>query len=183
MQKRRFVPGPAMVVSLIALFVALGGTSYAALTIPRNSVGAVQLKDNAVTRWKIHDGAITAAKIDPSLFHTTGVVGEVGGPQYQGTWEPGIASGDQGVWFYKDPYGTLHLQGSAKTSVPGATGTIFTLPSGYRPLGNLHFSVYGSSVSSPAYIKITSGGDVDVLTAQDYVDLSSITFRVPRFVG
>jgi hypothetical protein len=42
----------ANVVSLIALFLALGGGAYA-LTIPRNSVGARQLKKNAVTGSKI----------------------------------------------------------------------------------------------------------------------------------
>lgn len=41
----------ANVVSLIALFVALSGGAYA-LTIPRDSVGAKQLKKNAVTASK-----------------------------------------------------------------------------------------------------------------------------------
>ena len=50
MKKHRFKPSPAMVVSLIALFVALGGTSYAAITaVPKNSVGTPQLKNGAVT--------------------------------------------------------------------------------------------------------------------------------------
>jgi hypothetical protein len=37
-------PSPALVISLIALFVALGGTSYAATNLARNSVGTKQLK-------------------------------------------------------------------------------------------------------------------------------------------
>ena len=41
-------PSPAMVVALLALFIALGGASYAAIKIPDNSVGAAQLKTNAV---------------------------------------------------------------------------------------------------------------------------------------
>ena len=32
------------VIATIALFVAVGGTSYAAVTLPRNSVGHRQLK-------------------------------------------------------------------------------------------------------------------------------------------
>lgn len=32
-------PSPAMVVAMVALFVALSGTTYAAITLPRNSVG------------------------------------------------------------------------------------------------------------------------------------------------
>ncbi len=54
---------PAFVVSVIALFVALAGTSYAAIKLPKNSVGTKQLKKSAVTAAKIKNGAVTAAKI------------------------------------------------------------------------------------------------------------------------
>ena len=40
----------ANVVSCIALFVALGGVSYAATQLPKNSVGAKQLKRNILHR-------------------------------------------------------------------------------------------------------------------------------------
>jgi hypothetical protein len=56
-------PSPALVVSIIALVVALGGTSYAAFSVPRNSVGTRQLKNNAVTTSKIKNGAVTGQKI------------------------------------------------------------------------------------------------------------------------
>jgi hypothetical protein len=55
---------PAMVVACIALSVALGGTSVAAIqALPRNSVGAKQLKRNAVTGPKIKANAVTGAKV------------------------------------------------------------------------------------------------------------------------
>ena len=60
---RRLTPSPAMVVACIALTVALGGTSYAALTLPRNSVGTKQLKKNAVTTLKVKNNAITSPKV------------------------------------------------------------------------------------------------------------------------
>lgn len=53
---RRFFghrPSPALVISLIALSVALGGTGYAAISLQRNSVGNKQLKKNAVTTDKV----------------------------------------------------------------------------------------------------------------------------------
>ena len=56
-------PSPALVVSVIALVVALGGTSYAAFSVPRNSVGPRQLRKGAVTAAAIHNGAVTAQKI------------------------------------------------------------------------------------------------------------------------
>lgn len=50
-------PSPAMVVACIALTTSLAGTSYAtvSLLVPRNAVGVVQLKDNAVTSAKVRD--------------------------------------------------------------------------------------------------------------------------------
>jgi hypothetical protein len=53
----------ANVVSVIALFVALGGASYAVFKLPKNSVGAKQLKKNAVTTAKIKKEAVTGAKV------------------------------------------------------------------------------------------------------------------------
>ncbi|HXZ56035.1 MAG TPA: hypothetical protein VEG40_00460 [Gaiellaceae bacterium] len=52
-----------MVVACIALAVALGGTGYAALKLPANSVGTKQLKKNAVSTKKIQRHAVTGAKI------------------------------------------------------------------------------------------------------------------------
>jgi hypothetical protein len=70
-------PSPALVVSLLALFLALGGTTYAATSLPKNSVGTKQLKKNAVTSPKIKDGAVNVAKINtngltvPDALHAT----------------------------------------------------------------------------------------------------------------
>jgi hypothetical protein len=49
-----------MVVACIALIVALGGTGYAAINLPRNSVGNKQLRANAVTSGKVRNGTLTA---------------------------------------------------------------------------------------------------------------------------
>src|SRR3954447_9503804 len=51
-------PSPSMVVALLALTVALGGTSYAAIKLPKNSVGSDQLKNNAVTGAKVRDASL-----------------------------------------------------------------------------------------------------------------------------
>ena len=49
-------------VGMLALFLALSGTAYAA-TLPRNSVGTAQLKKNAVTAPKVKKNAVTSPKI------------------------------------------------------------------------------------------------------------------------
>lgn len=51
-------PSPALVISLVALFVALGGSAYAA-----KKIGTKEIKANAITTGKIKKNAITTAKI------------------------------------------------------------------------------------------------------------------------
>jgi hypothetical protein len=48
------------VVALLALFVALGGSAYAAGVLPVNSVGTAQLKGGSVTSGKVKDGTLKA---------------------------------------------------------------------------------------------------------------------------
>lgn len=57
----RFLRGNT--IALLALFIALGGTTYAAVSLPANSVGAKQLKKNAVINKKIQANAVTGAKV------------------------------------------------------------------------------------------------------------------------
>jgi hypothetical protein len=45
-------------VAYIALFVALGGTSYAAFSLPAGSVGARQLRNHSITPIKFAPGSI-----------------------------------------------------------------------------------------------------------------------------
>ena len=54
----RFRPSPAMVVASIALFVAIGGISWAAATI-----GTRDIKQGAVTKKKLHKKAVSTKKI------------------------------------------------------------------------------------------------------------------------
>jgi hypothetical protein len=53
----------ANVVASIALFVALGGSSYAALTLPRNSVGSNQIRAAAVGTSELRDRSVALTDI------------------------------------------------------------------------------------------------------------------------
>ncbi len=58
-------------IAYTALFVALGGTAFAAsAALPRNSVGTAQLKNRAVTGSKVARHTLTAANLKPSTLAT-----------------------------------------------------------------------------------------------------------------
>jgi hypothetical protein len=59
----RRLPSPALVVASLALAVALGGTTYAATALPKNSVGAKQLKSGSVSAAKLAKGSVTSRQI------------------------------------------------------------------------------------------------------------------------
>jgi hypothetical protein len=64
MSKYRVIrPSPALVISVLALIVALGGTSYAAFRLPAGSVHTKQLAAGAVSTAKIKNGAVTGSKV------------------------------------------------------------------------------------------------------------------------
>jgi hypothetical protein len=152
----------ANVVATVALFIALGGASYAALKLPKNSVGTKQLMNNAVTLKKLKKNSVNSAKVKPNSLtgkninlNTLGtvpsaefasdlaalepihVIGAPGEPAFQ-NGDTNAPSGTPGfpntpVGFYKDHEGIVHLVG--KVAI-GFEGAIFTLPPGYRPAPN-----------------------------------------------
>ena len=56
----------AHVIAMIALFVALGSTSIAAVTLTKNSVGAKQIKKNGVGASEVKRNAVGASEIRPN---------------------------------------------------------------------------------------------------------------------
>jgi hypothetical protein len=59
-------PSPGMVVAVLALFVAMAGTGYAAIKLPANSVGTAQLRRDSVTRSKLADASVRTAQLGPN---------------------------------------------------------------------------------------------------------------------
>jgi hypothetical protein len=66
----------ANVVATLALFIALGGTGYAAVKLPRNSVGSTQIKSGAVHTPEIADRTIRLGDI--SLGARSSLRGQAG---------------------------------------------------------------------------------------------------------
>src|SRR4051812_18104514 len=90
-------PSPATAIALVALFVALGGTGYAALKLPKNSVGTKQLKNNAVTGAKVKAGSLDASDFGGTLpAGAQGAKGDTGAAGTNGTNGTNGAKGDKG---------------------------------------------------------------------------------------
>jgi hypothetical protein len=62
----RFRPSPALVVACLALLVSLGGVGYAAITLPRNSVGSAQVINRSLRTVDFSRKAIAALKASAS---------------------------------------------------------------------------------------------------------------------
>ncbi|MDQ6817870.1 MAG: hypothetical protein M3018_10785 [Actinomycetota bacterium] len=133
---RTRLPSPALIISVIALVVALGGTSYAALnSLPKNSVGTKQLKNNAVTTSKIANGAVTRGKIANGAV-TGGKVklSTLGTVPSASTAKNALALGGAPPSAYLK--GTVTVVAKSANISPGKYGTaIATCPAGYQAIG------------------------------------------------
>ena len=90
-------PRHGTVVAYAALFVALSGTSYAAVTLSKNSVRSSHIKNGQVKRVDIANSAVTSAKVgDRSLLARDFKSGQLpAGPQ--GPVGPQGVKGDPGA--------------------------------------------------------------------------------------
>ena len=115
-------PTPAMVVAILALMVALGGTSYAAIKLPKNSVGTKQIKKRAVTGAKIRKNAVESSKVkDSSLMKKDFAPGQLPagpqGPAAEGPRGP-AAEGPRGPAGKDGLAGTNGTNGGDKRDLP-----------------------------------------------------------------
>jgi len=136
------LPSPAMLVACVALAVSLGGVSYAAGVLPKNSVGAAQLQKKAVTRAKLMKNAVTGVKVKNGSLTTAdfkagqlpagprGPKGDRGAPGAQG------AQGDQGDPGVNGVSGYQEVTGPDKTLSVGQAGlSTANCPAGKRVVG------------------------------------------------
>jgi hypothetical protein len=98
---RNRLPSPALVIAILALVVALGGTSYAALHLGKNTVGAKQLKKSAVRSSKVADHSLLARDFKAGQL-PAGPQGPQGVPGQAGAAGP---QGDQGPKGEQGPAG------------------------------------------------------------------------------
>ena len=153
-------------VAYLALFVALGGTGYAAFSLPANSVGTKQVRNGAITTKKIANGSITPSQLDShslggSVRHWAHVSqgGQIlggskrasvsgGGPIFHVTW------GDR----FSSRCGALVTPaGNAGTSpIADTTGVLIVEPAAAHGSTAVNVTTYvgGTATSAPFYVAV-----------------------------
>ena len=150
----------------LALFIALGGTSYATLSLPAGSVGTQQLANGSVTSKKIANRSITPVKFDPStiggsvrhwahvsqdgqiLGGSQGAHVSGGGPIFHVSW------GDR----FSSRCGALVTPaGSAGTSpIADTAGVVVVEPGSAHGTTVVYVTTYisGAATSAPFYVAV-----------------------------
>lgn len=108
---------------MVALFVALGGSSYAALTLPKNGVGSKQIKNNAVTSKKVKPGSLLTSDFKASQRaslrgHRDSKV------------RKGFREGLQGAAGTARAYGEVVINGGNFELVPGSSKGVVAIAQG-----------------------------------------------------
>ena len=146
MLKRRLrAPSPTLVISLIALFIALSGQSYAAVTklLPKNSVGSTQVINGSLQTKDLSSKARAALKGNTGAQGIPGVKGDKGDKGDIGPAAGGFASSTTLVGLSSTSASVVNL-GAA-----GGTGAI-TAPAAGKLL-----------VTGAAAVSVGAGGSGD----------------------
>ena len=128
----------ANVVSCLALFVALGGSGYAAVSLPRNSVGPRQIQAHSIDNSKIKQGSLLGSAfkkghLPRGLPGKPGVAGAAGPQGASFTLATTLPSG-------QTEYGDYGVYGFGGGYVGGVVGFRIPLTQGIAT-GHTHFIV------------------------------------------
>jgi hypothetical protein len=109
----------ANVTSTLALFLALGGTSYAAAQLPFNSVGKGQIKSNAVGKSEIASNSVGTSELRNSGVAAADIKSGAVGPSEV---RPNAIDSDE---LADGGIGAADLSDAAKTAVAGLNAVTF----------------------------------------------------------
>jgi hypothetical protein len=156
-----------MIVACLGLAIALGGTSYATvLSVPRNSVGTINLKNGAVTTPKIRSSAVTNGKLRADAVTSSKVRN---GTLLLADFKPGqIEAGAPGA---PGVSGLQRVDAVSGSSSSGSKTVAVNCPSGKRVVG-------GGA-------RVTGGGAGRVSITENYPDSDGVKWnaRAAEVVG
>ena len=116
----------ANVMSVVAVFIALGGASYAAVNLPKNSVGTKQLKGKSVGTKQLKGKSVNSNKVkDFSLLAKDFKAGQIPSGPMGPMGPPGAdgKAGATGATGATGPTGAMGPPGAdGKAGATGATG-------------------------------------------------------------
>ena len=150
----------ANVTASLALFIALGGTSYAVTQLPRDSVGNRQLKAGAVTSSKIRNGAVSRADLATSARGARGPRGLAGPAGTDGAAGPPGPSETIQV----RPEGTVPIPNGARS--PATLASVTVAPGAWLLDGRTTVVHPGSPSFYDCFLKTPDGTVLGVQAAQ-----------------
>lgn len=116
----------ANVAAAIAVFIALGGTSYAAVTLQQNSVGAREIRAGAVGSSEVRNGSLTSKDFKRGVLPANATRNAASSVSPAGSAGPAGANGTAGPRGERGPAGPAGVAGAkgerGADGEDGATG-------------------------------------------------------------
>ena len=162
------------VTATLALIAALAGTSYAALTLPKDSVGSRQIRAGAVRSEEVKNGSLAATDLSAAarrrLRGKTGPQGPVGAQGPQGTAAAQyfavvsaagqIVSGNPTGGGHQPPIGSYALAFSRSMAGCAITATLGTADGSTTAAGRITVNVVNGQAGVQTYAADGSPADL-----------------------
>jgi hypothetical protein len=167
----------ANVVSVLALFVALGGGAYAAFHLPKNSV-----KSKHIVNGQVKEADLQPAERFHDVKLPTGTNLDCTSTPNQWVEIPVGGLFDAPLSYYRDPQGRVYLRGFAQ-KCGSPPSLILTLPPGYRPAKTVYLPGNLLDEGTNAFTRIQVEPQGGVAVAQlpsgpvERVILDAVSFR------
>ncbi|XAY03447.1 hypothetical protein DSM112329_00262 [Paraconexibacter sp. AEG42_29] len=168
-----------MVVALLALFVALGGSSYAAAQLAKNSVGSATIKNGQVKSVDLASSSVTSAKVkDRSLLAKDFKAGQLPAGKAGAAGAPGAPGpkGDQGAPGAPGANGAAGERGPSNASaLKKATHNVGVVPAS-QTVGSISLPAGSYTFAAKLVLENTGGASVPACMVSSVVNNVLVPF-------